>query len=103
MIYAVFYQEAADDNGECVKSNAAFGVLSRALGKFAVEWAGGQDNSWNCDAVDSEDKVFALKLAHPNEEVFELNSVNYRKWSRVFGEFDPEGTAEDWYNHFGCS
>lgn len=97
MIYAVFYQEPPEDDefGNCPVASAAFEVLNKELG--GGQWAGGQDNGWSVDAVDSKDKLPALAKAHPGREIIELDERNYQLWCLCFGEFSPSGTPEDWY------
>lgn len=98
MIYAIFFQETEEDdeNGECTIGNAAFDALNVALG--STGHVGGQDNGWSCCAVDSEDKIPALKKALPGHEVVEMTPANLRKWTMLFGEFGPEeGGVEEWY------
>lgn len=100
MIYAIFFREADDDDGNCVIGNAAYDVLIRELGK--AEFSSGQDNGWGCYAVDAVEKVPVLRKAVPGWEVFEMDENNFYQWSRLFGEFNPDDGIEGWYERAKC-
>lgn len=94
-IYAVFFEEPEDDDGECLIVNTAFDTLESKLGKKG--FATGQDNEVSCFAVDSKTKLPILQQVFPNHKVFKMTASNFVEWAKVFGEFDLDSSIEEWY------